>query len=76
MPAFTPDKLSDKDLNDVISYIISQNESGQAALGPVELARSDVFWVSLTIFLLVMVTLLLARYNMRWIARRAAARRG
>jgi len=76
MPAFTPDKLSDKDLNDVIAYIIQQNQSGSAALGPVELARSDVFWVSLTIFLLVMVTLLLARYNMRWIARRAAARRG
>lgn len=76
MPAFGPDKLSDQDLNDVISYIIAQNESGAAGLGPVELARSNVFWVSISIFLLVMVTWLLARYNMRWIARRAAARRG
>jgi len=76
MPAFAPDKLSDKDLNDVISYIIQQNQSGSAPLGPVELARSTVFWVSLSILLLVMVTWLLARYNMRWIARRAAARRG
>jgi mono/diheme cytochrome c family protein len=76
MPSFGPDKLSDKDLDDVVSFIIAQNQSGPAGLGPVELARSNVFWVSLTIFLLVMVTLLLARYNMRWIARRAAARRG
>ena len=76
MPAFTPDKLSDKDLNDVISYIIAQNQAGSAGLGPVELARSNVFWVSVTLFLLVVVTWLLARYNMRWIARRAAARRG
>ncbi|HYW23639.1 MAG TPA: cytochrome c [Terriglobales bacterium] len=76
MPAFTPDKLSDKDLNDVVAFIIAQNQSGQAGLGPVELARSNVFWVSVSIFLLVIVTWLLARYNMRWIARRAAARRG
>jgi mono/diheme cytochrome c family protein len=76
MPAFTPDKLSDKDLNDVVSFIIAENHSGQAGLGPVELARSNVFWVSVSVFLLVMVTWLLARYNMRWIARRAAARRG
>jgi mono/diheme cytochrome c family protein len=76
MPSFGPDKLSDSQLNDVISYIIQQNQSGPAGLGPVELARSNVFWVSLTIFLLVLVTWLLARYNMRWIARRAVARRG
>jgi len=76
MPAFAPDKLSDKDLEDVVAFIISQNQSGSAGLGPVELARSNVFWVSVSIFLLVMVTWLLARYNMRWIARRAAARRG
>jgi mono/diheme cytochrome c family protein len=75
MPAFAPDKLSDADLNDVISFIISQNQQGAAGLGPVELARSNVFWVSITILLLVLVTWLLARYNMRWIARRAEARR-
>src|SRR5215469_1924803 len=76
MPSFGADKLTDTQLNDVISFIIQQNQSGPAGLGPVELARSNVFWVSLTIFLLVVVTWLLARYNMRWIARRAAARRG
>jgi mono/diheme cytochrome c family protein len=75
MPAFGPDKLSDQDLNNVISFIIQQNQQGSAGLGPVELARSNVFWVTTSISLLVLVTWLLARYNMRWIARRAAARR-
>jgi Kef-type K+ transport system membrane component KefB len=75
MPAFPPSQLSDADLNDVIAFIISQNQQGSAGLGPVELARANVFWVSTTILLLVLVTWLLARYNMRWIARRAAARR-
>jgi mono/diheme cytochrome c family protein len=76
MPSFPPNTLSDQDLNDVISFIIAQNQAGSAGLGPVELARSNVFWVTVSVFLLVMVTWLLARYNMRWIARRAAARRG
>ncbi len=75
MPSFAPNKLSDSDLNDVVAFIISQNESGAAALGPVELARSNVFWVTISVSLLVLVTWLLARYNMRWIARRAEARR-
>jgi mono/diheme cytochrome c family protein len=76
MPSFTPDKLSDQDLNDVVAFIIAQNQAGSAGLGPVELARSNVFWVTVSVFLLVVVTWLLARYNMRWIARRAEARRG
>ncbi len=75
MPAFTPDSLSDADLNDVISFIIQQNQSGPAGLDPVTLARSNVFWVSIAVALMVLVTWLLARYNMRWIARRAEARR-
>ncbi len=75
MPSFAPDKLSDSDLNDVVAFIISQNQSGAAGLGPVELARSNVFWVTISVTLLVLVTWLLARYNMRWIARRAQARR-
>lgn len=75
MPAFSPSQLSDTELNDVIAFIISQNQQGSAGLGPVELARSNVFWVSITVLLLVLVTWLLAAYNMRWIARRAAARR-
>jgi mono/diheme cytochrome c family protein len=75
MPSFGPDKISDQDLNDLVAYVIDQNRQGSAGLGPVELARSNVFWVSTTVLLLVLVTWLLARYNMRWIARRAAARR-
>jgi mono/diheme cytochrome c family protein len=75
MPAFGPDKLPDQDLNNVIAFIIQQNQQGSAGLGPVELARSNVFWVTTSISLLVLVTWLLARYNMRWVARRAEARR-
>lgn len=75
MPAFSPEQLSDTDLNNVISFIISENQSGPAGLGPVELARSNVFFVSVTILLMVLIVWLLARYNMRWIARRAEARR-
>ena len=75
MPAFGPDQLSDTDLNNVVSFIISQNQSGSAGLGPVELARSNVFTVSVAVLVMVLITWLLARYNMRWIARRAEARR-
>ena len=74
MPAFGTDKLSDRDLADVVSYIVSQNRQGAAGLGPVQLSRSDVFWVTTAIVLMVFATWLLARYNMRWIARRAEAR--
>ena len=76
MPSFTPDKLSDTDLNNVIAFIISQNQSGSSGLDPVTLARSNVFWVTIGVLALVMVTWLLARYNMRWIAKRSEARRG
>jgi mono/diheme cytochrome c family protein len=75
MPSFPADKLSDQDLKDVVSFIIAQNQQGAAGLGPVELARSNVFWVTIAVFLMVAITWLLARYNMRWIALRAAARR-
>jgi cytochrome c551 len=75
MPAFGADKLKDSDLKDLISFIIDSNKKGGAGLGPVELARSNVFWVTISIALLVLVTYLLARYNMRWIDRRAAERR-
>jgi mono/diheme cytochrome c family protein len=74
MPSFG-DKLSDQDLNDIAAFIIAQNKAGSAGLGPVELARSTVFWVTTAIVLMIAITYLLARYNMRWIDRRAAARR-
>jgi mono/diheme cytochrome c family protein len=67
--------LTPQDIADIAAFIIQSNKSGQAGLGPAELARSDVFWVSIAILLMVMVTWLLSRYNMRWIDRRAAARR-
>lgn len=75
MPAFGVEKLPDKDLNDLVAFIIDQNHKGPSGLSPTELARSNVFWVTVGVFLMVLVTYLLARYNMRWIARRAAARR-
>ena len=75
MPAHPPSTLSDQDLANLVAYIIAQNKQGTAALGPVELSRSDVFWVTTAIVLMVLATWLLARYNIRWIARRAEARR-
>jgi mono/diheme cytochrome c family protein len=75
MPSFGPDKLSDQDLNNVVAYIISQNQAGSAGLSPVDLARSNVFWVSIGILAMTLITWLLSRYNMRWVALRARARR-
>jgi mono/diheme cytochrome c family protein len=75
MPPFGPQQLSDTDVDNVIAFIIAQNKSGAAGLGPVELARSNVFFVSVSIVLMVLLVWLLARYNMRWIARRAQLRR-
>lgn len=73
MPPFS--KLADQDLKDVASFIIDSNKKGPAGLDPVTLARSNVFWVTLTIAGMLLLTYLLARYNMRWIERRAEARR-
>jgi mono/diheme cytochrome c family protein len=67
--------LSDQDVKDIASYIIQTNLSGKTPLGPAELARSNVFWVAVGIGAMVLLTYLLAQYNMRWIARRATARR-
>ena len=72
MPAFG--KLSDQELKDLAAFIIDSNNKGPAGLGPVELARSNVFWVSVAVLAMVFITYLLARYNMRWIARRAQER--
>lgn len=74
MPAFGG-KLSPKQINDVASYIMGQNVAGKVTLSPVELAKSNVFWVTIGVGLLAFLTYLLSRYNMRWIARRADARR-
>jgi mono/diheme cytochrome c family protein len=68
-------KLTDQDLKDLAAFIIQQNQSGTPPLSAGELAKRTILWVSLGIIALVFLTYLLAQYNMRWIARRAAARR-
>jgi cytochrome c5 len=69
--------LTDQDIKDLASYIIDQNSrgAGNAPLSPGELAKRTILWVGIGIIAFVFVTYLLAQYNMRWIARRAAARR-
>jgi mono/diheme cytochrome c family protein len=71
------DKLTDQDVKDLAAYIIQQNSlpPGSAPLSPGELAKRTILWVSIGIIALVFITYLLSAYNMRWIARRAAARR-
>ena len=69
--------LTDQDTKDLAAYIIQQNQINPSAL-PLpagELAKRTIFWVSVGILSMLFVTFLLAQYNMRWIARRAAARR-
>lgn len=76
MPAWQG-KLSDQEIKDVAAYIIQENQrgAGNAPLSQGELAKRTILWVSIGIIAMVFVTYLLAQYNMRWIARRAAARR-
>src|SRR5262249_5683933 len=76
MPAWQG-QISDQDIKDVAAYIIQQNQLG-AGNGPLpqgELAKRTIFWVGVGIVAMVFITFLLAQYNMRWIARRGAARR-
>lgn len=69
--------LTDQDVKDLAAYIIQQNQlgAGNAPLSPGELAKSTMLWVGIGITGMLFITFLLAQYNMRWIARRAAARR-
>jgi cytochrome c553 len=70
-------KLTDKDIADIAAFIIQSNKNpGATPLGPAELARSNVFWVTTAVLAMVLITYLLARYNMRWIARRGLRREG
>lgn len=70
-------KLTDQDVKDLASYIIEQNNKppGSEPYSPGELAKRTILWVSIGIIAMVFITYLLASYNMRWIARRASARR-
>ena len=67
--------LTDQDIKDLAAYIIVQNRTGSPPLSPGELAKRTILWVSIGILAMIFITFLLAQYNMRWIARRAAARR-
>jgi mono/diheme cytochrome c family protein len=68
--------LTDQNIRDLAAFIIQQNQTGtNGPLAPGELAKRTILWVSIGIIAMVFVTYLLAQYNMRWIARRAAARR-
>jgi mono/diheme cytochrome c family protein len=67
--------LTEQDVKDLASYIILQNSTGSPPLSPNELAKRTILWVGIGIVAMVFITLLLSQYNMRWIARRAAARR-
>ena len=67
--------LADQDVSDLAAFIIQQNRTGAPPLSPGELAKRTILWVSIAVVAMVFVTLLLSQYNMRWIARRAAARR-
>jgi cytochrome c5 len=69
-------KCSDQDIKDLAAFIIQQNKTKPGGtLSPAELARSTVMWTTIGILGMLLITWILARYNMRWIARRAAARR-
>jgi mono/diheme cytochrome c family protein len=67
--------LTAQDVADLASYIIQQNLTGSPPLSPNELAKRTILWVGIGIVAMLFITLLLAQYNMRWIARRAAAHR-
>ena len=68
-------QLTDQDVKDLAAFIIQQNQTGSPPLSAGELAKRTILWVTIGIIAMVFVTFLLAQYNMRWIARRAAARR-
>jgi mono/diheme cytochrome c family protein len=69
------DKLTDQDIKDLAAYIIQENRTGSPPLSAGELAKRTILWVSIGILAMIFITYLLSQYNMRWIARRAAARR-
>jgi len=75
MPARGGAKLSDKDVQDIIAYLIDQNLlKGPVPLAAGALAMSTVTWVTIGILGMLVLTYFLSRYNMRWIARKAGHR--
>jgi mono/diheme cytochrome c family protein len=76
MPARGGDPaLTDQNIRDLAAFIIQQNQNpGGAPLAAGDLAKLTILWVVIGIGAMSVITYLLAQYNMRWIARRAAAR--
>jgi disulfide bond formation protein DsbB len=66
--------LTDQNIKDLAAFIIQQNQAGNVTLSPGDLAKSTILWVFIGVGAMAVITYLLAQYNMRWIARRAAAR--
>ena len=75
MPPKGGQDLTDQNIKDLAAFIIDENRKGEPALSANELAKRTMLWVGIGIAGMVFITLLLSQYNMRWIARRAAARR-
>jgi mono/diheme cytochrome c family protein len=75
MPAWKG-RLSEQDIKDIAAFIIQQNrtQTGPTALSAVDLARSNVLWVTAAAGAISGLAYLLARHNMRWIGRRARGR--
>jgi len=67
--------LTADDIKNLAAFIIQQNKEGSPPLTANELAKRTMTWVGIAILGMLFITYLLAQYNMRWIARRAAARR-
>ncbi len=67
--------LTDDDIKNLAAFIIQQNHTGSPPYTANELAKRTMTWVGIAIIGMLFITYLLAQYNMRWIARRAAARR-
>ena len=66
--------LTDQDIKDLAAFIINSNLSGEPPLPAGELAKRTILWVIIGVGAMSFITYLLAQYNMRWIARRGAAR--
>jgi len=56
------------DLNDIISFVIQQNQSGPAGWTRSRWARHNVVWVTIWFVLLLVSPGSLSRYNMRLIS--------
>ncbi len=67
--------LTDQNIQDIAAFIIQQNFAGSPPLSANALAERTILWVGIAIVGMLFITLLLSQYNMRWIARRAAAHR-